>query len=297
MPIVIEPRPHPSTLDYMPAGAKPYRVTNGDSWWTLADRPDVKGSGLSANDLCYLNFRTRNPAEINWYLYHKVGCRTTTVDGHNYCFSAADRPGVVYLPAAGPPHPVNEIRPIAAQHRLNAWLGMAGSAGTQFIVAGIETMVGYVASLDDFGKGMAITASINRLGLGFGAAGGFSIIFISGVNSPSQLDGHQEGGWDYNVALGPKWGELTKKKSLQPAVDLIMRFGARTPSGLKKVIGSDPAKWVEATKTGRAVLEYLGIDRNGPPSVFVLGLPWGGGGAEASVFFGVSNFYAVWDNQ
>ena len=149
MPIVIEPRPHPSTLDYMPAGAKPYRVTNGDSWWTLADRPDVKGSGLSANDLCYLNFRTRNPAEINWYLYHKVGCRTTTVDGHNYCFSAADRPGVVYLPAAGPPHPVNEIRPIAAQHRLNAWLGMAGSAGTQFIVAGIETMVGYVASLDD----------------------------------------------------------------------------------------------------------------------------------------------------
>jgi hypothetical protein len=52
---------------------------------------------MSPNDLCYFNFRTRIPREINWYLYNKVGCRHATPNG-NYMFSQADQPGVVYIP-------------------------------------------------------------------------------------------------------------------------------------------------------------------------------------------------------
>src|SRR5207244_327522 len=111
MPITTEPKPRPSELNYLPAGGVPRKVSNNDSWWTLAERPDVKISGMSASDLCYFNFRTRNPAEINWYLYHKVGCRTSTRNGKNYMFTAADHPGIVYLPQAGARPPVNEIVP------------------------------------------------------------------------------------------------------------------------------------------------------------------------------------------
>ena len=100
MPITRAPKPLPSPLDYVPSGSVPYKVTNSDSFYSLADRPQVKAAGESANDLCNFNFKTRNPPEINWYLYHKVGCRKATQDGNNYMFSSSDQPGIIYLPAA-----------------------------------------------------------------------------------------------------------------------------------------------------------------------------------------------------
>ena len=83
MAIVREPKPLPSDLNYVPATASVYRVATGDSWYSLAERPDAKAACMTANDLCYFNFKTRNPPEINWYLYHKVGCRMTTREGKN----------------------------------------------------------------------------------------------------------------------------------------------------------------------------------------------------------------------
>jgi hypothetical protein len=89
MPIIKEPRPLPSDLNYVPPGTKPHEVSSRENWWALAERHEVKASGLTANDLCYVNFKTRNPPEINWYLYHKIGCRTATADGKE--FSLLDR--------------------------------------------------------------------------------------------------------------------------------------------------------------------------------------------------------------
>jgi hypothetical protein len=85
-------------LQYVPPNSSPYKVSGKDSWWTLAERPEVKLAGLSALDLCAFNFRTRTPAEINWYLRNKVGCTTATSDRKNYVFSDDAAPGIVYLP-------------------------------------------------------------------------------------------------------------------------------------------------------------------------------------------------------
>jgi hypothetical protein len=299
VPIVKEPRPLPSPLDYVPAESRPHRVAASDNWWTLADRAEVKAAGLSANDLCYFNFKTRRPAEINWYLYHKVGCRISTRDGKNYMFSNSDQPGIVYLPQAGPPPPVDEIVRTNPTERTNAWFGVGAKAGTQFVVVGIETLTGYVASLDDLGKGLAVGASINRLGPGFGVAAGVCFIYITGVRGPGDLRGHQQGDWDFNVSLGGNWSKAaqaaSKAKKLQPLIDAVTRMGARTPSGLKAALKADPDKWVELIKTARSVKDYLGIDPHGEPNVFVLDVPYAGAGVEASVFFGVSNFEALWD--
>jgi hypothetical protein len=94
----IEKKPARPELGYRPADALQHKVNDGDSWFTLATRSEVVSKGMSALDLCFYNFRTRDPAEINWYLYHQVGCRKRTADGRNYIFSKDDRPGVVYLP-------------------------------------------------------------------------------------------------------------------------------------------------------------------------------------------------------
>jgi hypothetical protein len=95
-----EKAPGNPDVQYVPPNSAPYKVTARDSWWTLADRPEVKAAKLSALDLCVYNFRTRNPAEINWYLRNKVGCTTATADRKNYKFSDDASPGIVYLPTA-----------------------------------------------------------------------------------------------------------------------------------------------------------------------------------------------------
>ena len=34
-------------MNYVPPGGVPYKVTNSDSFYSLADRPQVKGAGMS----------------------------------------------------------------------------------------------------------------------------------------------------------------------------------------------------------------------------------------------------------
>ncbi len=45
---------------------------------------------LKPMHLIQFNFRTKDPHEINWYLYEYLGCRRVTDDGKNYRFSVVD---------------------------------------------------------------------------------------------------------------------------------------------------------------------------------------------------------------
>jgi hypothetical protein len=95
-----ERKPAFPDLQYRPPNAQTYKVRDGDTFETLVRRPDVRPTGMSPLDLCFFNFKTRDPGEINWYLHHRVGCRKVTLDGFNYRFSATDAPGTVFLPIA-----------------------------------------------------------------------------------------------------------------------------------------------------------------------------------------------------
>ncbi len=296
MPIVKEPKPLPSPLDYVPANGVPYPVSSRDSFDSLAQRPDMQNAGVSSYDLCYFNFKTRTPAEINWYLYHKVGCRHVTRDHANYMFSMADDPGVVYLPKAGVVLPVHETQ---EEPRLNAWLGIVGKAGTMFVVAGIETVAGAVVSLDDPAKWMAIGASVNRVGLGWGATGGFAFVFITGVSEPMKLNGWQQADPDFNLALGENWGKMAKSasklKKIEPVLEAMAKLGAKTPGTLKKLLKTEPNKYIDLVKAVKSVRDYRKLKRGEEPEVFMWDVPWGSGGVEASAFYGLSNFNAMWD--
>jgi hypothetical protein len=296
MAISREPKPRPSPLDYVPPDSRPYKVTPDDNWWTLAQRADVKFSGMTALDLCHFNFKTRHPAEINWYLYHKVGCRRATRDGKNFMFGAGDEPGIVYLPKQGHPPPAGAATRKRAG-RLNTWFGFVGKAGTQVAVVGIETVAGVAVSLDAPDDWMAITATINRVGPGWGASGGVAGIYIAGVESPAVLNGHQEGDWDFNLALGANWGKAAKAASsanrLAPLIQAARKVGAKTPSGFKKLLQANPDKYAELVDSCRSLNDVLGVGAE--PKVIVFDLPLGGG-VEASAYFGLSTFNAVWDN-
>lgn len=81
--------PHWRGLLNGPAGGSPFRVDGTMNWGSIAGK-----DGWPARDLIYYNFRTHDPREINWFLYHFVGCRHS-VDGKNLTFRNA-RPGVIY---------------------------------------------------------------------------------------------------------------------------------------------------------------------------------------------------------
>ena len=295
-----EATPRPSELTYMPPDSRPYKVTPDDNWWTLAARPDVTFSGMSALDLCFFNFTPRKPPEINWYLHHKVGCRTQTRDGNNFVFSAADDPGIVYLPKPGHPPPVGDVR-TTRSGRLNTWIGIVGKAGTQFGPFGIETMLGPVGSLDEIADWMAVTVSVSRIGLGVGWTAGFAGIYIVGVSNPLHLNGHMEGEeFDFNLALGPNWGKAAKTASktdkLRPLIEALRKVGARTPEAFKKALKTSPDKYADLADTCRSFNESLGIHESSEAKVMIFDVPWGSGGTEASAFTSVSTFHAVWDN-
>lgn len=49
-------------------------------------------------ELIYDNFKTKSPAEANWYLKNHAGCSEVTANGANYIFSSNDKPGTIYVP-------------------------------------------------------------------------------------------------------------------------------------------------------------------------------------------------------
>jgi hypothetical protein len=306
MPIVREPKPLPSPLTYVPPQSVRYKVASNDSFDTLVLRPDVRAAGATcapplkaADDLAFFNFRTRNPPEINWYLFNKVGCRKVTHDGKNYMFSSADQPGIIYLPVGSS----KAIQPVPQAEELNAWIGIGIKGGTTFAVPGIETVLGWAMSLDHLGKGMAISASINRLGLGVGATVGHTIIYVTGVNHPSRLCGWQQGpeSWtdvDVNITLGENWGKLVGggkiAKKLAPLVNGFKKLNAWTPEGLKSALKREPKGWTELIQTARKFKESLGIDGRGEPRVFMFEIPFiPSYGLELSVVYAVQNFNAM----
>jgi hypothetical protein len=83
----------PLPAGYRPSGSVPYRVGDRDSWASIA-----VAHGVDPWWLIQYNFETRNPAEVNWYLQNRVGCKKTTTDGANLRFSAADSPGLIHVP-------------------------------------------------------------------------------------------------------------------------------------------------------------------------------------------------------
>jgi hypothetical protein len=83
----------PVAQDYQPARSVPYRVKDGDDWYSVA-----RLAGVSAKDLIAFNFKTTVPAEVNWYLRRNVGCCRETWDRKNWMFTSSASPGIIYLP-------------------------------------------------------------------------------------------------------------------------------------------------------------------------------------------------------
>lgn len=75
-----------------------YKISSKDSLVSLAEKANERtGASWTWYDVAKYNWGTDQPKEVNWYLYHIVGCRKTGRKG-NLMFSDDDEPGIIYLP-------------------------------------------------------------------------------------------------------------------------------------------------------------------------------------------------------
>lgn len=74
----------------------PYRVSNGETWASIATLFKVTAREVIANNCG----RDATPEEINWYLHNRVGCNFSA-DGKNWSFSLTATPGVIFVPIPG----------------------------------------------------------------------------------------------------------------------------------------------------------------------------------------------------
>lgn len=75
----------------------------------------------------------------------------------------------------------------------------------------------------------------------------------------------------------------------------MLRFGTKTPGALKKLVKTEPNKYIDLVKAVKSVRDYKNLKAGEEPEVFMWDIPWGSGGVEASLFYGLQNFNALWD--
>lgn len=74
-------------------GSTLYKVKDHDTWGSIA-----RDKELGVGYLIQANCKTKNPAEVNWYLHHYVGCVEATDDEKNWMFSSIATPGLIRIP-------------------------------------------------------------------------------------------------------------------------------------------------------------------------------------------------------
>ena len=132
----------------------------------------------------------------------------------------------------------------------------------------------------------AFIASL-RKGIGLGASGGPVGVLISGLRDPRQLNRCLMDGWDWNVAVGQRWGAAVKSVTTAAQISKASKLGVigkdllkhgPTMASIYKIINGVPQGLQNA---------YFKNDLQ----VSVIDSPVGGYGYEASIYESETFFF------
>lgn len=221
MPVEETPA-HPVSKERKPDGFTPHKVKDGDTWETIAHRYN-----LTSNELAYENFRTTDPAKLNWYLRNHVGCTQQTEDGRDWAFSSDASPGRIHVPKWKTDTP----RRLEGEQKVpslkNVWAGVAKAHSGDLFLGGAHDLTGMVYNLGDGVPDVRnATLNINGVKLGPGLGGSISAVFVlcHGYSSAEAMNGSKNG-FDFDLALGPKLSSFLKSfRYIGQAVDTVEKY-------------------------------------------------------------------------
>ncbi len=166
------------------------------------------------------------------------------------------------------------------------WFGAGVKAGVATNpVNGQDALVASMYNLEDPANRFILTATTKRaFNLGGGASGGAVAVFITGIYHPKDLNTIQFGGVDWNFALAGKWSSFLKWSSKASQIAALVEA-----SKLKKFASPSAISTAATVVKGSAASTGLVID-DPMPSMVCIDIPFLGGGAEASVYYGITSF-------
>ncbi|MCP3928520.1 MAG: hypothetical protein GY705_05400 [Bacteroidetes bacterium] len=218
MPIEKKPLKQVSK-DYCPPSSVLYKVKDGDSFISIAKHYNVEEW-----ELIYENFRTRDTAEVNWYLRKYVGCKKQTLDGQNWIFSSDANPGFIHIP-----NQIIDIPCLVVPSKLkNVWAGIAKSHSGDLPGIGAHDLTGRVYNLgDELPDVRNAVVNINgfKFGLGLGGSIGAVFVIAYGYSDSYKMNGGVVGEWDFDLSIGAKLGDFLKGiKGIGKVIDTIQKY-------------------------------------------------------------------------
>ena len=271
-----------------PGAGSRYRVgAESDNWWTVAS----KDGWSDPWDLIDFNFKTRDPEEVNWYLYHFVGCRLSR-DHKNLSFDKP-RPGIIYtkknhyaidVPKVTPAVPVT---PKPLFKRGLTWFGGGVQVGTMTVFEGVGTVRAYMVNLEDPNSRFWLDIDTKRTGAGGGASIAGVAVVITGLYDPHTVIEAPSGAMDFDLALAGRWGSLIKGLRVVPNMGVLYR-AARTMQHAVR-----PGLVGECVTTAKLTLKAYGISEAANDlEVHVLEIPFAGYGLQGSIYWGENSYRA-----
>ena len=229
------------------------------------------------------------PEVVNWYLRNHVEFNCPeTFDKKNRVFKGGEK---IAIPARVL-NIEDPIEIVAPSKKTNIWVGAGYKGGTTFVVAGNETAKIVCTSLDDPLNVFTATSTGTRLGLGVGASGSPMIVIITSMKDPKELNGLMDGGWGYNIALGPKLSSLLRVGKFKPLLSAVEKYSEIIKNGGK--VGKAASKLAEYNSQIVDIVKMSGLETDADqPQILTIESPVGGFGAEVSVVHTVTTWHFV----
>ncbi len=277
-----------------PAGGHKFRVVTAkdgkswENWGTVA----TKDGWSDARDLIAYNFKTKDPKEVNWYLYHFVGCKTSNDGNKNLSFKYAN-PGIIYTRKN---HHAIDVPPVKVLPKTKpnkplftrgmTWVGFGGKVGGMSFTEGNSTVVAYMVNVTDPDCRFFLILDTRRTGWGAGVSASTVGVLITGLYDPRDVRHAEGGSFDFDLAAGGKWGAIAKNLKTVPRLPAI----ARAANSLRHI--KSPSTIAQFVTGAKSIWSAAGADFESTQlKVTVVDLPIGTG-LEGSLYWGESTYRA-----
>jgi hypothetical protein len=122
---------------------------------------------------------------------------------------ASEREGPATDPRLRPGSTAPIWRRIMKPGEPHLWVGVAGKGGAE-LGLGAEILFAVVVSSQNLQRWCAFRMLSGRFGFAGGGGGGISLVVITGVTSPKQLEVGVQSGSDWALSIGERWGSVAK---------------------------------------------------------------------------------------
>lgn len=199
----------------------------------------------------------------------------------------------ICIPLTRPAAAIGQLKPPAAlapgaKPTPQTYIGLGAKGGGFVAVAGYQALEAKLYSVENYDDTFYLNGGILTAGLGIGAGVNVQLVICLGGTKPADFQGVKFDGWDFNVSLGGRWGDVVRSTKNIPALLKIAKalkdakLGATVLKGLLKL---SPKEWEQLSNLAKTIRDRLSLDPEAQkPQVNSFDIPLAGVALEVDVY-------------